>query len=338
MPPFILPIRWILALEPQFRILFRALSLSVHSSFGTTYTAILRDISIAVYVLLRQRSRHRSSRNWFRAMKKEWKDNLRDGVYAVLVWFVGMTLYNVSIAMHENRVFSAQDIEDYGYGLAVSIANDSNKPTTIGTGFWVNEKGYMVTCTHKLKNGVPGTSELGVGSLLAPLLTGKLLTVAAGFRYARGTLVSYDDETGLALFFVKESPFQMTMHMFADAQDIKTHKVERTIEKCYVADVSREGIQVGDKIFLVGVEDENGSPALNTAEGQIERLGADTSSKARFLRIHTSIPFKPTYWGSPVLNASEQVVGIVGDSTDQAVVIPAQYILELLTHEQLVKH
>ena len=63
------------------------------------------------------------------------------------------------------------------------------------------------------------------------------------------------------------------------------------------------------------------------------RLNVDVSALGgRDQRIYTSLPFKNPYLGAPILNASEDVVGLVcgADSDGNSIGVPAQYVMDMV--------
>ena len=111
----------------------------------------------------------------------------------------------------------------------------------------------------------------------------------------------------------------------------KTGKVIGVEEQYRVPEISKEMAKVGEDVYLVCVESHGVEFTTRTVSGRVERIGTDRvlGQGGRILRIYTSIPYLPIYRGAPVLDASEQLVGIAEESDSGTIIIPSTYILEI---------
>jgi len=320
-------------------VLWRALDLTVHSTFSTSWPAITSEVVVFVYILFQQRRRHDSRKEWIRAIFDDWKQNVRDGLVAASFIFVVWLMYNVRVVLHEKPVFSYAQISEYSNSIVLAISNDSTrmKAGAIGSGFWVSESGYVVSCTHRFNESTakPGNS-LIVETLLPPSeVPGKGFT-GGGIASAGGDFVAWDSKgTGILLLWVEKNPFHRDSRAFTAIEDTRSHQTAVAVERAAVPNISNEDPKIGDRIFVLGVENNNGMPSVRIMEGAVEEIGMDINSTARPVRLYTSVPFKDTFWGAPVLNESRQVVGVVGDSESKAVIVPSRYILEILNENNV---
>ncbi len=99
------------------------------------------------------------------------------------------------------------------------------------------------------------------------------------------------------------------------------------IGKYWAAQLSNGLPRVGDKVFLYGAEPEQ-FPSFSTFEGWIVRLGTGKAG----IRAYSTLPFRNTYCGAPVLNESKVVIGMVAGRTTagETEVILARYITHLM--------
>jgi hypothetical protein len=228
--------------------------------------------------------------------------------------------------------FSGAEIAEFSQGVVVNLGSTYFSEDTIGTGFWIDTKGYILTCFPKPVAN-PGVAEL------IPDLKGSLFIIAGAAIHARGEMVLFDTETGIEVVRVYENPFVRKLHAVWSTENTKTHRKEATTEKFWVPCLSSNLVNVGEPIFLAGIEPGvKGEPELSTVEGRVTRIGIDMNVNERFLRIYTNLPFKTSYRGAPVLDASKFVIGIVMDSAGgggveagNAVLIPAKYAVDALT-------
>jgi hypothetical protein len=300
---------------------WRALWLSI-SANGTTVLGLVATLLTSSALLIRVGLR----RGWS-GIKGHWSRHLQTGFNVLVVWWLIVFLYQTIFMPPED--FSAEEIERFAQGIVVVIASTDTASVPVGTGFWADDKGYAFTYGDP-KESDTNRSIVRIGMVMTPpLLTGKLLTVITGVMYASGQLVYHDPDTGIKIVRVYNNPFSRKFHGFAEAEDTKSHEMERTIERYWVPQLSAQAnVNVGDHLFLTGIEPgDKENLAMSTIEGQVIRLGADTSSQKRFLRIYTSLPFKPSYCGAPVLNTTKSIVGMIACMPGStSVVIPSQYL------------
>ncbi len=270
-------------------------------------------------------------RNGLASMKEHWNEDIKNVLASAGIWWLLVFIYQLIVMLPEK--FSGEQIHDFSQGVVVSIASNNNDNSLIGTGFWIDKKGYIMTCSDPQRADVVlNNSMFKIGVIFPPLLTGKMLTVAGGVGYTFGEIVYYDYETGIYIIRVYNNPFMRTQHMFAEAENKETHQKEGTTEKYWVPSLSNDIVNENSQLFLAALEPgEQGLPAINFIEGRIVRLGANLSSK-KHLRIYTDMPFKTSYRGAPVLDTTKSIVGIVCSASEtSSVLVPSQYILDAIT-------
>ncbi|GEM_PF-2747944 len=296
---------------------WRAAGLSFYA-MGTTLLGLIGLILTATFLLIK---------NGWSNMIEHWK---RTGASALVLWWFLVFLYLFTFISPET--FSVEEIKKFSQGIVVNIASNNFDSSLIGTGFWIDKKGHIITCSDPQKADlVLNNSNFRVGVMVPPLLTGKMLTVVLGVNYTSGEIVYYDSETGIFIIYVNNNPFMRKLHMFAEAENVETHQKESTTEKYWVPALSKDLVSVGSQIFLAAVERDKEGPAINFLVGRVVKRGADTSRNKYYLRIYTDIPFKASYRGSPVLDATKSIVGVAcSESETISVLIPSQSLVDII--------
>lgn len=228
---------------------------------------------------------------------------------------------------------SGTELAKFGAGTVVQIVNDAMgaAPTPIATGFWLSDKGYIATCLHSLNGG----SEIGAFVPMPPLL-GKQMTVSSGGMTTAVKPIAVDKEADVAIMQVVASPFQRQMHGFAFAQRVDDKgagvgKPEITQEQYWVPAVASDLAQSGDEVIKVGFAYDH-LPVVNYDFGHIKRIGTDSSAQKKSFRFYTSLPFKESDCGAPLINNAKTVIGMLRGSDDSAnsVATPVSYVMDLL--------
>lgn len=257
------------------------------------------------------------------AMKTFILKQMRWSLGAAFVVWSPIFLYKLS-----HPKYTVEEVGEYGRTLLVSTKSASDStPVVWRSGFWGTTKGYMVTCLPTLPE-----PKIEVGMLLPPLLSGRLITVPMGLLVSEGNVLDFDEETCIAVVRVPANPFDRTMHMIAASEDVNTLYIESTTEKYSAAHFSADASKLGDRVLLAAIVQENSvDPAYAAVEGRITRLASDISKENRSLRLHTDIRSRNTFLGAPLLNDSNQVVGVVvAEDEGYAVAAPSKYVTEIL--------
>jgi hypothetical protein len=229
---------------------------------------------------------------------------------------------------------SGTELAKFGAGTLVQIVNgiDSGSSNPIATGFWINNKGYIATCLHSLRG-----FDVRAFVPMPPLL-GQNLTVVSGGGATGVEPVISDKETDIAILHVIRSPFERSMHGLAvvqqlDEQGHNVGKPEATQEQYWVPAIASDLAQSGDDVMRVAFIQQDGMPVVNYDFGHITRMGVDSSSGStnKSYRLYTSVPFKDSDCGAPIINNAKTVIGMVrGSDGKSSVAIPSSYILDVL--------
>jgi hypothetical protein len=298
-------------------------------SHGTTLFGIGLALLPSLVVLIYQGIRSYCQERWRgleELLKKEYGHAL---ALSLLTWLVVVVWTFFTMPL---ETFTPEQIADWSYGIVVPLAQNQDGGAPVASGFWADRGGHVLVCTRKLRNAPVGVVGMGVG-MLAPPLFDTAMNVSNFTMWLHGRLDWYDDETGVAIFTVPPNPFQtkpwyLSVWSRPRGTGEGYHLVQQARLNYDVPAVSDSQLKPGDHIFVLAVENDKGQPILKYDDGTVERIGIEPQAGDRDLRAYTSIPFENTYVGAPVVNANEQVVGVVGDSTDKVIVVPSQYILE----------
>ena len=318
----------------RWAVLCRAWERMVHITLGTTTVGLLVPVLVFVVVRAGWRMRQPTHRQWWLAIIDDWKEITRDGVCAFAAILIILFIWNIYRVEHEKPVLTSRQMAEYVNGTILAISNDQSfvgsgkYPPAVGVGFWVSTNGYALTCMRQFH--VPTQTNVNVLVPLFPIPNGTLVHVATAFYNTPSFKWGYDPETGMLLLWVPNNPFQI--HPAAGIMNSKIGTIDGVVEKHKVPAICKTLTPVGETIYLVCIDtEEELERNIRVIEGRVEGLGTDASCYYRFIRIHTSIPFKPIYLGAPLVNVSGEVVGIVADSkSSQTVVIPSIYFSELL--------
>lgn len=220
--------------------------------------------------------------------------------------------------------------------LSRTDSPSGGKPTIVGSGFWVNDSGYALTCLNSIA-GVP-RSDLRAGVPFQPLL-GNMITIGGGVIYTHAQIITEDHEDNLALVRVYNSPFERKLHMFVWAKNTKTGKAEGQSEQYAVAEFSSRLPDMGDEVVLVTrlAKPEQGViPVLEAEFGYVTRVGLEESQKM-LPRIYISNQFSENYRGAALLSASGDVIGVVvgPDQEHHTMVVPTKSLHRLLTDAKI---
>jgi hypothetical protein len=324
-----------LCFEPCSSRLLRAAQLSI-TARGTTFLGIVFALVYPAYIALAEGKR---------AYRQEGTPGLRKlfgeryaktleisaGIWAALV------IYNFIFI--GSPIFSTPQVADFSKGIMVDLeaVTFASKQEIVGNGFWVDPKGYVVTCARKRD------SPLRVGTMLPSVWdvsdTESIYSLS-GVKYTWGQSAFYDSDTGVEIIRVFENPFIRTSHT-----GVRQGLGSEITEAYWTACISDTRPEVGEPIFLAASEpgtqgsdpnDGKSPPEIMLTEGRITRLGNEMSGPGHWssLRIYTTLPLKRWYRGAPVLDASRKVIGVVADSpegdTGDAVLVPAKYIIDAL--------
>ena len=184
------------------------------------------------------------------------------------------------------------------------------------------QREYIVTCIDSQHSAAPQRGNIiGIGLLHTPP-SGKMFLLEGSVLYMKGIVIGYDSDSAIEIVQAANGL----------SQQIAYNKYG-TVGPSTAPRITRKGSHAGDQIFVAVVEtDSENMPEPASISGQVKRVGYDISSTRKPARIYTDIPFRASYLGAPVLNASEALVGIIcGSEQDNlAVALPAQYVSDVI--------
>jgi len=261
-------------------------------------------------------------------MKDQWNQSGKFHFYGTIVIYALLFFVSIIVASHQKAIFSQKDISDYGASIIVGVGTGENEyPTNsqalslLGTGFWVNTNGAFLTCVQprllRLKAGSFVLTNWDVFIIFPPELKRGIASVII-ISEANPMIWDKVRYTMLAFVAPNFNPFTR-----------KTYE-GRSVVKYNIPVISKTEPNVGDLIYIPVAERVKEGVAPSMVEGHIERIGVDVSIPTLEARFYTSILFKPSYLGAPVLNESEEVIGVVGNYQPNIAVIPTTHIIELL--------
>jgi hypothetical protein len=254
--------------------------------------------------------------------------------------------FAIEAVRHTVHRFTAKELASFGRGVAIQLGEEvltlPGKPPEfipVAVGFWASSKGYVVTCLHP----IPMQQKFLVAAVPMPPLLGQHIIIPGGGMYTGAELIDKDDDGDLALLRVFNSPFERTMHMGAFFKSLKTGEVESQSEEYWVPQIASNLAESGDEVVRIGFASE-AMPVISPDFGHIIRAGVDVSKKASPLRLYTSLPFKTTDCGGPLINEKKQIVGLIigPDPTStfmepRGLAVPSRYIRALLKRAKIAE-
>jgi hypothetical protein len=205
----------------------------------------------------------------------------------------------------EHLPISLKDISDFSSGIVASIGEREYSSfalpgklevhkTYAGTGVFVRDDWYLATCAKAVENK-PEPSVL-----LASFPDIKKSVLMLGSLVVPSKIVK-TDAFGLAILKVQTPIAKMN----SNGHDFERSWVPRF----------EEGLpQVGQRIFVYGVESGGFSPSFSVIEGHVTRIGSSSLNSG--VAIFSTLPFRSSFCGAPVLNEAKAVIGLMMGSAD----------------------
>jgi S1-C subfamily serine protease len=206
--------------------------------------------------------------------------------------------------------------------------------TSVGSGFWVNERGYAATCWHVVA-GNP-TATMKVQSAIDPLFDLKNNNmIFANWEVFSARVVAKDEKNDLALLKVDGNPF-------GPRKSVPIQIGEKALTAHYKqAALKTELPEAGQKILLAGYPLGRAYPVVQ--EGTVASVAHSLPEFGPTLKILISTVANPGNSGGPVLDGDGKTIGVLegglpsrpGRDPAQAqsgiaVVIPAHFLFELM--------
>lgn len=231
-----------------------------------------------------------------------------------------------------NLVQVAKEVRAEIVQIVVPLQNGSN---SIGSGFWVDQRGYVATCWHVVSANP--TATLTVQSAVEPLFDLKNNNmVSSNWEAFLGKVVAKDEINDLALLKIDGNPFIRPKSMVAiqiGDKALTAHYKQSTLET--------ELPEPGQKILLAGYP--LGRPYPVVQEGSVASVAHSLPEFGPTLKILISTVANPGNSGGPVFDSDSKVIGILegglpsrfGRDPAQAqsgiaVAVPAHFLLQLM--------
>lgn len=231
-----------------------------------------------------------------------------------------------------NLVQVAKEVRGEIVQIVVPLQNGSN---SVGSGFWVDQRGYVATCWHVVRDNP--TATLTVQSAVEPLFDlEKNNMVFSNWEAFSAKVVAKDEINDLALLKIAGNPFIRP----------KSAVLVKIGDKALTAQYKQSTLKTelpepGQKILLAGYP--LGRPYLVVQEGSVASVAHSLPEFGPTLKILISTVANPGNSGGPVLDSDSKVIGILegglpsrpGRDPAQAqsgiaVVVPAHFLLQLM--------
>ena len=209
-----------------------------------------------------------------------------------------------------------------------------NGDSRTGSGFWVNQRGYIATCWHVVRDNPKST--ITVQSAIDPLFDLKTSDISvAKWETFQANVIAKDENNDLALLKVDRNPFAPRRSAAVKIHDkiLVAHYKEATL--------NTDLPEAGQKIFLAGYP--LGQPYPFIQEGSIASVAHSLPEFGKTLKIVISAVANPGNSGAPVLDSSSRVIGVFEGGLPSrhgldaarapsgfAVVVPAHFLLALM--------
>jgi S1-C subfamily serine protease len=221
----------------------------------------------------------------------------------------------------------------------VQIVVPSTGGQSKGSGFWINETGYLATCWHVVASNPDGIIQ--VQSAVDPLIDlDRNKIISSNWEAWQAKVVSRDETNDLALLKVEGSPFVARRGVPIQIGDQK-------LTAHYAAAKLNAGLpDPGQKILLAGYP--LGLPYPIVQEGIVASVAYDLPNWGQTVKILLSIVANPGNSGGPVMDDKGKVIGVLegglpsrpGKDPAQAqagiaVVVPTHFLSSLIANLKL---
>jgi hypothetical protein len=216
--------------------------------------------------------------------------------------------------------------------IGVLLQPDAKRMPTwipLSTGFWVSDKGYVVTCLDNVSHD----RDLIVSTSVAPYL-GEHTEVTGGVLRIPSAVVWSDEKSNLAILRTFQNPFGS----FSAKQMGQKVQFNVLALKKEFAPSGQSILQFGFKQIAVPAF---GTTAINLESGNVLRTDVSSIPSSRYA-LFLSVPFRPTDCGSPILNDRGFVVGMAEGSDSSSgsaltVAKPSTDIMDSLKNVGMVR-
>ena len=219
-----------------------------------------------------------------------------------------------------------EELAEFGSTITVQIVapkpvapNHEPEWISLGTGFWVGEKGYVVTCYDKIRD----FRDLNIATPAQPYLGGNI-TINGAVFYRPSAIIWKDERSNVAVL----RPVQL----------IQLFLMHRPVN-ISVPELATDLAKTGENVLLSGLYRDSSTSFFDPKFGHVVRTDADYNENSHSqYALFLSIPFGPLDCGAPVLNYRGTVVGMAeralespnSESSVRTVAMPSAYIRSLL--------
>jgi S1-C subfamily serine protease len=209
-----------------------------------------------------------------------------------------------------------------------------NGKSNVGSGFWVDQRGYVATCWHVVRDNP--TISMTVQSAIDPLFDLKHNNmIFANWETFPAKVVAKDESNDLALLKIDGNPFVPRKFIPIQIGDkVLTAHYKEAVLNTDLPDA-------GQKILLAGYP--LGRPYPVVQEGSVASVAHSLPEFGPTLKILISTVANPGNSGGPVLNRDGKVIGILEGGLPSrqgldpaqaqsgiAVVIPAHFLKRIM--------
>jgi hypothetical protein len=239
----------------------------------------------------------------------------------VLIW-IGPTLQD----------YTSAEIAEFASKRVMAIS-PGERPITMrqlktftASAFWISNGGLAATCS----SSISPASRFTVTIPATPGIRGPVKFFGGGLMVEAAIYKQNDDGlTIVSVPFVAE--IQRKRKTLPPPPKSK-YKPASTVYDDQVFSLANTFPSVGEKIFIYGLEESITLPSFSIHEGHINRLGLGSHV---LTRAYADILSTGIYCGSPVLNETKVVIGMVVGNTQrqEAEILTSVEILELMENK-----
>jgi len=267
------------------------------------------------------------------------RDSQRLGTWVLLIAIVALVIQSRSTMADEktkggtvNLVQIAKEVRGEIVQVVVPLQNGK---TIVGSGFWVDQRGYVATCWHVVRDNP--TAIMTVQSAIDSLFDLKNNNmIFSNWETFPAKVIAKDEINDLALLKIDGNPFvpRKFVPIKIGDTELTAHYKQSTLKT--------ELPEPGEKILLAGYP--LGRPYPVVQEGTVASVAHSLPEFGPTLKILVSTVANPGNSGGPVIDSNGKVVGILegglpsraGRNAAQAqsgiaVVVPAHFLLQLIT-------